>query len=131
MFSNFIFREYFVTLLWSKQNLFGHFICPSSTGGLFMHRDKFFRQINGVTMGSPLGPSLANLFMSHTKFKLFDDNLFCSPELYLRYVDDIFTVFAQVASICDFLQILNTQHFTLQFTFEKGIDSLPFLDTCV
>ena len=31
-----------------------------STSGIFMYRDKLFRQTDGVSMGSPLSPTLAN-----------------------------------------------------------------------
>ena len=31
----------------------------------FLFKGKFYDQINGVAMGSPLAPVLANLFMSH------------------------------------------------------------------
>ena len=44
----------------------------------------FYTQVDGVAMGSSLGPSLANVFLFHhdcpEKFK---------PVLYKRYVDDI------------------------------------------
>ena len=31
--------------------------------GMFMYKDKLFQQIDGVAMGSPLGPTLANFFL--------------------------------------------------------------------
>ena len=33
-----------------------------ATSGIFLYRDKLYRQVDGVAMGSPLGPSLANFF---------------------------------------------------------------------
>ena len=38
-----------------------------ATGGYFLHRGKPYCQIDGVTMGSPLGPTLANFFCSSRK----------------------------------------------------------------
>ena len=35
-----------------------------------MHKDKYCRQINGVTMGSPLGPTLANFYPAYFERKL-------------------------------------------------------------
>ena len=36
-----------------------------ATGGMFLYRDKLYRQVDGVAMGSPLGPSLANFFLGY------------------------------------------------------------------
>ena len=35
-----------------------------ATQGLFLYKDELYQQINGVTMESPLGPTLANFFMA-------------------------------------------------------------------
>ena len=53
----------------------------------------YYDQIDGVAMGSPLGPVLANLFMG-----VMEDmwlNEYSGPPVlfYKRYVDDIFCVF--------------------------------------
>ena len=49
--------------------------------------------------------------------------------MYLRYVDDIFTVFSGTANYLPFLHALNRQHKNLEFTVEIGNDHLAFLDT--
>ena len=41
-------------------------------------------------MGSPLGPVLDNIFAGYNKNKLFDFSV--KPQLYKRYVDDIFAL---------------------------------------
>ena len=40
-------------------------------------------------MGSPLGPSISEFYISHIKNKIF--NTIKKPKIYIRYVDDIFT----------------------------------------
>lgn len=37
---------------------------------IFLHSQTFYDQIDGFTMGSPLAPALANLFMGHNE-KIF------------------------------------------------------------
>ena len=32
-----------------------------------MYKDRLYKQIDGMTMGSPLGPTLANFFFEHLK----------------------------------------------------------------
>ena len=48
-----------------------------------------FDQIDGVAMGSPLGPILANLFMGFHEKRWLDQFQFCQVLLYRRYVDII------------------------------------------
>ena len=64
-----------------------------ATQGLFMCKDKLRKQIDGVTMGSCLGSILANFFLGCLEEKLFANTKNLLPNLYLRYIDDIYTVF--------------------------------------
>ena len=99
-----------------------------ATSGMFLYNDKLYRQVDGVAMGSPLGPSLANFFLGHLEKKFFG-NIGVNPKLYLRYVDDIFAVFDKDVPYDKFLSHINNQHPNIKFTVEKTINSLPFLDT--
>ena len=54
--------------------------------GLFMYNDKLYKQIDGVTMGSPLGPTLADFFLGCQEEKIFEHNCNVVPKLYLRYI---------------------------------------------
>ena len=66
------------------------FIATSQTHFLF--DGSFYDQIDGVSLGSPLAPVLANLFMGHHEMKWLDT--FPSEILlYRRYVDDTFCLF--------------------------------------
>ena len=55
----------------------------------FTLNDKIYKQIDGVSLGSPLGPLLANVFMTELEKdiiqKLIDKNFI---KFYIRYVDD-------------------------------------------
>jgi len=54
----------------------------------FSFNKNMYRQIDGVAMGSPLGPALANIFGGYQEEKLF--NFANRPLAYFRYVDDTF-----------------------------------------
>ncbi len=71
----------------SKQELkeLFHFATSQSH---FLFDGNFFDQIDGVAMGSPLGPVLANLFMA-IKEREWLSNCNSPPLFYRRYVDDI------------------------------------------
>ena len=87
-----------------------------ATSGIFMYRDRYFRQVDGVTMGSPLGPTMANFCLADLEAKLLS-------------VDDIFCVFRQNSSRQQFLDKLNCLHPNLKFTSEVGPSILPYLNT--
>lgn len=96
----------------------------------FSFNDTIYRQIDGVAMGSPLGPALANIFVGYYEEKLFSD--MPKPSVYFRYVDDTFAIFRNEKESEEFLIKLNDLHSSLKFTFEKEKNNtLPFLDVCV
>ena len=81
-------------------------------------------------MGSPLGPVLANIFVGYYESKLFQTT--SKPEMYYRSMDDTFVVFSNEDECDLFLNILNSLHPSLRFTFEKASNlALPFLDVLV
>ena len=65
-----------------------------ATQGLFMYNDKFYEQRDSVTIGSCLGPTLANFFLGCLEEKLFANTNKLSSNLYLRYVYEILSVAA-------------------------------------
>ena len=101
-----------------------------ATQGLFMYKDKLYKQIDGVTMGSCLGPTLANFFLGCLQEKLLASTNNPSPNLYLLYIDDIYAVFDSDSACTQFLDILNSQHQDIKFTLEKNTncEHLLFLD---
>ena len=104
-----------------------------ATSGIFMYRDRYFRQVDGVTMCSPLGPTMANFCLADLEAKLLRDSSDepFAPSLYLHYVDDIFCVFRQNSSHQQFLDKLHCLHSNLKFTSEIGPSVLPYLDTTI
>ena len=54
-----------------------------------MYKNKLYKQIDGVTMGCPLGLTLANFFLGCIEQKLFQNKSDFLPSVYLGYIDDI------------------------------------------
>ena len=101
-----------------------------ATQGLFMYNNKLCNQIDRVTMGSPLGPTLANFFRRCLEEKIFKNNCNVVPKLYLRYIHDTYALFDNKKDCFKFLDILNSQHSDIKFTIEQftKANTLSFLD---
>ena len=100
---------------------------------LFMFDGIYYTQIDGMAMGSPLGPHYANIFMNfHEKNWLDECPLEFKPKYYRRYVDDIFVLFEREEHLIKFKEYLNSKHRNINFTSELEKDGkLPFLDILV
>ena len=68
-----------------------------------MFQGKFYDQITGVAMGSPLDPVLANLFMGCHEQKWLESFEECELNLYRRYVDDIICLLTANLTLINFL----------------------------
>ena len=83
----------------------------------------FYRQIDGLAMGSPPAPHLANGWLSQ-----FDSTIKGESKLYFRYMDDILKV-EKRGKTDEKLQEINSLHTSLRFTAEcEHQQQLPMLD---
>ncbi|XP_054706778.1 uncharacterized protein LOC129216588 [Uloborus diversus] len=95
----------------------------------FQWNTKFYEQRDGVAMGNPLSPVIANFYMEFFEQKALASTT-KKPEIWFRYVDDTFAVWSQGEEDLQlFLQHLNSILPRIQFTMEKERNNqLPFLD---
>ena len=93
------------------------------TGDLYL-------QVEGVAMGSPLGPTFAGFYMGHLEEQTF--NARCNkPNIYVRYIDDIFMQINDIDELLNIKEIFQ-QNSVLNFTYElHNNNKLPFLDISV
>ena len=91
---------------------------------------ELYLQVDGIAMGSPLGPLFANFYAGDLEENVFN-NYFQKPHIYTRYVDDIFLQIDREEQIIQLKEIFQ-QHSVLKFTHEMNIDNkLPFLDVII
>ena len=97
---------------------------------LFIFDGACYKQIDGVAMGSPLGPTLANIFLCYHEENWIDNcPIQFKPKYYKRYVDDIFLLFNDANHVNKFEKYLNSRHKNMKFTKEvESENSLAFLD---
>ena len=107
-------------------------LCVSST--IFQFNNKGFAQKEGVAMGSPLSPVLANLCMEFVEREILNRcDIEIKPLLWVRYVDDIFIVFkGNEDQLKKLIDISNSILPSIKFTTEVEVDfKLFFLDVLV
>ena len=103
--------------------------CLNSTS--FMFQGKYYQQMEGAAMGSPLSPIIANIFMEH-----FEQQALASaphtPSLWKRYVDDTFVIL-ETNYKEEFFHHINSVDSHIKFTVENSRDdgSIPFLDSLI
>ena len=101
----------------------------ATSGTHFSFNEQFYEQVDGVGMGSPLAPTLANLFLGYHEGKWIDEYGGNKPLYYKRYVDDVIAVFNDENEAKAFLEYLNTKHDNIKYTMEIEKDKkLAFLD---
>ena len=115
------------------RKLFRSMLDLAVTNSFFLFNQKLYKQLDGVGMGLPLGPTFTNIFMCfHEKKWLSTCPPDFSPIFYRRYVDDCFLVFNHISHVDKFLTFLNKQHPKIEFTKEIETNkTIPFLDVTV
>ena len=92
--------------------------------------NKYYSQIDGIAVGSPLRPTLANIFLcchESNWLKYYPKDF--QSVYYKRYVDDIFVLFNKPEHGQFFLEYINKKHKNMRFSIETETNrSLSFLD---
>ena len=96
----------------------------------FVFDGKLYKQCDGVSMGSPLGPLLANAFLVYHESEWIKN---CPEDIkpikYIRYVDDIFLLCRSQDHHKKFMDYMNSRHPNITFTDEiESNNTMAFLD---
>ena len=98
----------------------------------FLFQGNYYDQVDGVAMGSPLGPLFANIFMDHFESTHIEKLKELGVIDWMRFVDDVFSTLKDESCKDAILKYLNEQHPNIEFTTESEVkQQLPFLDTKV
>ena len=113
--------------------LFKQLLSLSVNDTIFTFNSNYYQQIDGMPMGSPLGPTFANIFLcNHESLWLNHCPQSIRPLIYKRYIDDCFLIFNNKEQSDLFFQYINHQHPNIKFSREDEHNrSLPFLDIMV
>ena len=101
----------------------------ATTSVEFSFDNIIYRQLNGISISSVLGPTMAGIFVGFHEVDLLSK--YKAPEAYFCYIKT-FCVFGSETEAGEFFSHLNDMHLALRFTLEKENNStLPFLDVLV
>ena len=91
--SNELFKDRDTHLIYTKKQ-FINLLDLAIKDSAFIFYNSLYVQVDGVVMGSCLGPTLANTFLCHHETNwLSDYPSECKPIFYRRYIDDTFLLF--------------------------------------
>ena len=84
----------------------------------FSFAGSYYKQISGVAMGTKMGPSYANLFVSYIEHEFFNQYNGPKPELYRRFIDDCVGATSSTAEeeLNQFITAVNSFHPALKYT---------------
>ena len=95
----------------------------------FSFAGNYYKQINGVAMGTKMGPSYSNLFVGYVEHQFFHQYDSPKPDLYGRYIDDcIGAISSSREELNRFITSVNSLHPALKYAWEISEISLAFLD---
>lgn len=93
----------------------------------FKFEENFFQQIDGVSMGSPISSTVAQLVMEYLEEKVLSGQNY-NITLFKRYVDDCLIITSE-NEIQRIIDGLNSFHHKIQFTLETEMNNaINFLD---
>ncbi|XP_046404148.1 uncharacterized protein LOC124169549 [Ischnura elegans] len=98
----------------------------------FKYDGEFYEMTDGLPMGSPLSPAVANFFMEYFEQKALA-KAHWKPKCFLRSMNHTFIVWPHGDKHLEtFLKSMNRQHPKIKFTMEKEKDEkIPFLDVLI
>ena len=94
----------------------------------FKFGDRYFKQVNGVSMGTPIAPVVSEVFLEEIDRKISQIQ---SVNCYFRYVDDCFAIVKR-SDFDEIVKTMNGLHKNLRFTSEvEKENKCHFLDATI
>ena len=128
--TNLIYTDNTTTIEGIDKKEFKTLLTLATKESFFLFNETLYKQKDGVAMGSPLGPTLANAFLCFYETKWLENcPIEFRPVYYRRYIDDIFVLFKSNEHLVKFRNYFNTCHPSISFSYEEEKDNkMSFLD---
>ena len=95
-----------------------------------IHKGDVYKQINGLSMGNPLAPQVAIIYMDSIENKILESFPINMRPQWKRYIDDVFLIWPRSNNLQAILNKCNMVSKYIKFTSETPNDDglLPYLD---
>ena len=96
--------------------------------------NKYYLQIFGIAMGTPIAVALANIFLGMFEFDIYDNfsvNNIKKPFMLYRFIDDLIGIFYDCNSRDHFTYLYNNSVNTIKITHNNNNKEQIFLDLCL
>ena len=96
---------------------------------IFVFESSTWKQTQGIAMGTPVAPTVANLYLAFYEHQFIRSSSLWGKELvaFRRYIDDLFVVWTGNSSLDDLKQLFRHQ-FGISWTLGETGDKVSFLD---
>ena len=97
---------------------------------VFKFENVIYKQTQGVAMGTPFSPAIANLFMGWLEERILSESpVFINTKYWKRFIDDIIMLFTGTEEeLRTFFEFLNRFHRTCKFTYAFSELKISYLD---
>ena len=101
------------------------------TKNYFIFNNQLYIQKQGIAMGTRMAPNYTVIFMHYLESNLLSSTT-SKPKTWLRFIYDIFMIWPHgIQSLKQFINVINSYHPTIKFTYDYHKHEIPFLDTIV
>ena len=98
----------------------------------FCFAGKHFKQLKGVVMGTPVAPTLANLFKAKVEEDAISSREGTQPLVWLRFIDDILVIMESTpVEMHNLVAHCNSRTGSIQYTAEVSNNCIDFLDITI
>ena len=97
----------------------------------FTFNRQMYIQKQGTAKGTTMVPNYAIIFMHYLESNLLNKSTL-KPKTWLRFIDDIFMIWPHgIQTLTLFMDMINSHHPPINFTYEYHKQEIPFLDKIV
>ena len=112
-----------------------HMIKRIIKDNIFAFGERYWKQTLGIAMGTRCAPTFANLYMASLEEEFLARRTRHNhpiPHLWLRYIDDILAIWTfPFQPPDDFLDEIDSYHYSITFTHEVSSKQINFLDLTI